>query len=192
MAITLPFTNTKKELRFPRLGAFYDGFAQPIAWSVLRIATGAALVVQGLPLIKDPLSMASFFESIGFIPGTIWSPVLTIVQVLGGILIMLGLYTRPAALAVGIMLLVTLWYHLTHPFGGDLLTREGMQLFAENAGHFTRDGYTLLADGGKNFVQNAQAKAVLTSLLWSGAAFLFAAFGGGYMSLDRRLLRKRY
>ena len=192
MAITLPFTNTKKELRFPRLGAFYDGFAQPFAWTALRIATGAALVVKGLPLIKDPLSMATFFESIGFIPGTIWSPVLTIVQVLGGLLIMLGLYTRPAALAVGIMLLVTLWYHLTHSFSDDLLTREGMQLFAQNAGHFTREGYTLLADGGKSLVQGAKEQAILTSLLWSGTAFLFAAFGGGYMSLDRKVLRKRY
>ena len=192
MAIPLPFTNTKKELRYPRLGAFYDGFAQPIAWTALRVATGAALIFQGLPLIKDPMSMTGFFDSIGFMPGTIWSPVLTAVQVLGGALILLGLYTRPAALAVGIMLLVTLWYHLTHPFGSALLTRDGMELFAQNGGHFTREAYVLLADGGRNFVETAQAKAVLTSLLWSGAAFLFAAFGGGYMSLDRKVLRKRF
>jgi|SRR5690606_27436974 len=192
MASALPFTNTKKELHFPRLATFYDNFAQPVAWTALRFVVGAALVVQAIPLIKDPLSMTGFFESIGFFPGHVWSPVLLVVQVLGGILIAVGLYTRPAAFAVGIMLLVTLWYHLTHPFGADLLTREGVQMFSSTSGLLTRDGYALLGDGGRYFTELAQAKAVLTSLLWSGTAFLFAAFGGGYMSLDRKLLRKRY
>lgn len=192
MATALPFTNTKKELRFPKLATFYDNFAQPFAWIALRFTTGAALVIQGTPLIRDPMSMAGFLEGIGFFPGTLWSPVLMVVHLVGGLLIVLGLYTRPAAFAVGIMLLVTLWYHLTHPYGTDLLTREGVRVFTENSGLLTRDGYALLVDGGKSFMEMAQAKAVLTSLFWAGATFLFAAFGGGYLSVDRKMFRKRY
>lgn len=191
MATALPFTNTKKDLRFPRLGPFYDNFAQPLAWAALRFVVGAALVIQAIPLILDPMSMTNFFEGIGFRPGHVWSIVLLVVQVLGGVLIAIGLYTRPAAFAVGIMLLVTLWYHLTYPFGSSLLTQEGMQALTASRG-MTREGYALLADGGRSFVQLAQEKSLLTSLLWAGTAFLFAAFGGGYLSLDRKLLRKRY
>lgn len=192
MATALPFTNTKKELHFPKLATFYDNFAQPVAWVALRLTVGVALVVQAIPLLKDPMSMASFLEGIGFYPGNVWSPVLMVIQVLGGVLIALGLYTRPAAFAVGIMMLITLWYFITHPFGGSLLTREGIQTLTGNSGLLTSDGFALLSDGGRSFVELAQMKAVLTSLLWSGAAFLFAAFGGGYMSIDRKMLRKRY
>lgn len=192
MATALPFTNIKKELHFPKLAAFYDHIAQPFAWVALRFTAGAALVVQGIPLIKDPLSMTGFFEGIGFLPGHVWSVTLLIVQVLGGFLIAIGLYTRPAALAVGTMLLVTLWYHFTYPFGPELFTSEGMKELASNPGMLTSDGSALLKDGGRYFAELAQAKAVLLSLLWSGIAFLFAAFGGGYLSLDRKLLRKRY
>lgn len=192
MATALPFTNTKKEPRFPKLATFYDNFAQPFAWTAFRFTVGAALVFTAIPLLKDPLSMTGFFEGIGFHPGNVWSIVLLFVHILGGILIAIGLYTRPAAFAVGVMLLVTLWYHLTHPFGSVLITQEGLQVLNAASGTLTRDGYALLSDGGRSFAQMAQQKAVLTSVLWAGAAFLFAAFGGGYLSLDRKLLRKRY
>lgn len=192
MATVLPFTNAKKELYFPRMATFYDNVAQPLAWTAPRFATGAALVIQGIQLMKDPLGMTAFFDGIGFHPGAVWSIVLLVILVLGGALLALGLYTRPAALAVGVMLLVTLWYHLTYPFGTQLLTQEGVTAVTSTAGLLTREGYALLADGGRSFVELAQAKSVLLSILWSGIAFLFAAFGGGYFSLDRKFLRKRY
>jgi putative oxidoreductase len=192
MATALPFTNIKKELHFPKLATFYDHIAQPFAWAALRFTAGAALVILGIPLIKDPLSMTVFFEGIGFLPGHVWSVTLMIVQVFGGILLAIGLYTRPAALAVGVMLLVTLWYHITYPFGTELITRDGLKALTAGSGMLTSDGYALLKDGGRYFAELAQAKATLLSLLWSGVAFLFAAFGGGYLSLDRKFLRKRY
>jgi len=192
MATALPFTNTKKELRFPKMATFYDHFAQPLAWLALRFTVGAALIIQGIPLVMDPLSMKSFLEGIGLFPGHVWSPLLMMIQVLGGILIVIGLFTRPAALVVATMLLVTLWYHLAHPFGTILVTEKGLEALTSTTGMMTKDGYLLLSDGGLYFTSLAQSKAVMTSLLWSGAALLFAAFGGGYLSLDRRYLRKRY
>ncbi|GGA59443.1 hypothetical protein GCM10011385_11460 [Nitratireductor aestuarii] len=192
MATALPFTNTKKELHFPKLATFYDRVAQPFAWVALRFTAGAILVVQSIPLIKDPLSMASFFEGIGFLPGHVWSVTLLIVQVVGGALLALGLYTRPAAFAVGVMLLVTLWFHLAHPFDNQLITSAGLQVLTAGPDMLTQTGYTLLKDGGRHFAELAQGKAELLSLFWAGIAFLYAAFGGGYLSLDRMILRKRY
>jgi putative oxidoreductase len=50
-------------------------------------------------------------EGLGFYPGAFWSPLLAATEFFGGILIALGLLTRPAAFAGMIVLLVTVWFH---------------------------------------------------------------------------------
>jgi putative oxidoreductase len=57
---------------------------------------------------------------------------------------------------------------------------------------FTPNGVARLADGGVNFLVQVQDKAEQDSLFWTGGAFLFAAFGGGYLSLDRLLFKKQF
>lgn len=187
-----PFSNERDRLVLPFLGGFYDRVAQPFAWTALRVAVGLMLVVEGWPKILNPMGQVGFVEGLGFHPGWLWSPALAVVQVLGGALIALGLFTRPAALANGVMLLATLWFHVSHPYGSALLTPEGVQALTSGAsGFFTPDAAARLADGGGAFLHQVQTKAEQNSLFWSGGAFLFAAFGGGWWSLDR-LLRKRF
>ncbi len=48
------------------------------------------------------------------------------------------------------------------------------------------------SDGGAAFLAQVQDNAILASLFWTGGAFLYAAFGGGYLSLDRLLFRKQF
>ena len=48
---------------------------------------------------------------IGFYPPEAWSVLLSITEFLGGILVLIGLFTRPAAFATSIILLVTIWFH---------------------------------------------------------------------------------
>jgi putative oxidoreductase len=67
----------------------------------------------------------------------------------------------------------------------DALKTTGQQLFTPAAA-------VRLADGGARFLEQVQEKAEIASLFWTGGAFLFAAFGGGYLSLDRRLFRKSF
>jgi len=50
-------------------------------------------------------------ESLGFYPGVFWSPLLSATEFFGGILLAIGLLTRPAAFATTIVLLVTVWFH---------------------------------------------------------------------------------
>ena len=47
----------------------------------------------------------------GFVPGTFWSPLLSFTEFFGGLLLAIGLLTRPAAVATSILLLVTIYYH---------------------------------------------------------------------------------
>ena len=147
------FSNDKNHLIIPPLSTFYDRIAQPMAWTIFRLAVGGMLVIEGWPKIMAPFAQVGFVEKLGFFPGWLWSPTLAVLQVLGGLLIALGLFTRPAALANGVMLAITLYFHMANPYGDAFLTQAGID---------------------------------------AGGAFLFAAFGGGYLSLDRLMFRKQF
>ncbi|WP_176083464.1 DoxX family protein [Martelella sp. HB161492] len=183
------FKNDPQRLYLPFLGGFYDRIAQPMAWVIFRIAIGGFLALEGWPKITHPFAQVGFVESLHFYPGVFWSPLLAALQFFGGILIMLGLFTRAAALANGIMLAITLYFHYTHPYGAAFLTPAGIEALKTNAELFTAAAQYRLADGGANFLTQVQDKAELASWFWTGGTFLYAAFGGGYCSVDR-LLKK--
>ncbi len=186
------FANEPDRLFIPPLSTFYDRIAQPMAWSIFRLAVGGMLVVEGWPKIMAPLAQVGFVEGLGFYPGWLWSPLLAIMQVFGGLLIAAGLFTRPAALANGVMLAITLWFHYAHPYGDAFLTQAGIDALKAGGEFFTPEALARLGDGGTKFLHQVQTKAELASLFWTGGAFLFAAFGGGYLSLDRLLFKKQF
>lgn len=186
-------TDTDRETLFiPALGGFYDRIAQPMAWVGLRLAVGVTLMLAGWPKIMAPLAQTGFVESLGFYPGWLWSPLLAVLQLCGGFFIAVGLFTRPFALANGVMLAVTYWFHYTHPYGPVFLTETGMAAIAAGSDLFTPDGVARLTDGGTRFLEQVQSKAELASLFWAGGAFVFAAFGGGYLSADRSLIKRQF
>jgi putative oxidoreductase len=94
----------------PSLAGLYAGL-HDFAETLLRVAAGVALVTHGLGKIGDPFGSAGMVESLGFYPGAFWSLMLSLTEFVGGILITIGLLTRPAALAATIVLLVTVWFH---------------------------------------------------------------------------------
>ncbi|ESX99028.1 DoxX family protein [Mesorhizobium sp. LNJC405B00] len=61
--------------------------------------------------ITNPFGTAEMVEGLGFCPGAFWSLLLSCTEFFGGILIAIGLLTRPAAFAGMIVLLVTVWFH---------------------------------------------------------------------------------
>ncbi len=190
----VPFETPKDRLWLPFMGNFYDRFAQPIGWAVFRLVIGLTLVMESLPKIANPMGQIGFLEAIGFHPGWFWSPLLAGAQFLGGVMIALGLLTRPFALANAVTLLVTVWYHVTFPYdGGPFLTEAGIQVLkAGGDALVTPAGMKRLADGGMAFLHLVQLKAELSSLFWAGGCALFAAFGGGPFSVDRCLLKKEF
>lgn len=177
-------------LILPFMSLFYRGFAQPAAFLGLRVLTGALLVIEGWPKIQAPFAMAEFTEALGLYPGAFWSAALAGLQFFGGVLLILGLLTRPVALASALMLAVTLWFHMSHPYGAAILTSEGIAAIAGPASAlFTPDASNPLqrlpVDGGAAFLHQVQFKAEGLSALWTVVTLFFAAHGGGRLSLDR-------
>ncbi|TRW98676.1 DoxX family protein [Paracoccus sp. M683] len=186
--------NSNTPLILPFMGPFYDRLAKPLAFVGLRLVVGWLLILEGWPKILAPFAMAGFTEGLGLYPGWLWSAVLAVMQFAGGVLILTGFLTRPAALANGIMLAVTYWFHLTHPYGDLALTQEGIAA-AQAAGQalFTEDGLrNLAADGGATFLHQVQFKAEGLSALWTVAALFLAAFGAGPLSVDRTILKREF
>ncbi|MBA8878514.1 DoxX family protein [Phyllobacterium myrsinacearum] len=99
-----------RPLIIPALGGVYNGLAQ-LSETLLRVIAGGALVVHGSGKIANPFGAVEMVEGLGFYPGVFWSPLLAATEFFGGILLTLGLLTRPAALATTIVLLVTVYFH---------------------------------------------------------------------------------
>ncbi|ESX61857.1 DoxX family protein [Mesorhizobium sp. LSHC422A00] len=92
---------------FGRLySSLHDG-----AETLLRVVAGGFLTIHGSQKITNPFGAAEMVEGLGFYPGAFWSLLLSCTEFFGGILIAIGLLTRPAAFAGMIVLLVTVWFH---------------------------------------------------------------------------------
>lgn len=179
-------------LIIPALGGFYRAFAQPLAWVALRVAVGGVMILEGWPKMTAPMAMTGFVEGIGFYPGWFWSPFLAALQFVGGIAVVVGLFTRPVALASAVMLAITYWFHVANPYGDAFLTPAGIEALATSGELFTPNAMARLADGGARFLAQVQGKAEHLSLLWTLAMALFAAYGAGPLSVDRNVLKKEF
>jgi putative oxidoreductase len=189
--MSVSLETTRDTLILPVLEPFYTRFAQPVGWALFRVVIGGMLVIEGWPKIIAPMAQTGFVESLGFHPGWLFSPLLAAIQFFGGLLIVVGLLTRPMALANAVMLLITLWYHVSHPYGAAMLTAEGLTYLQAHVTLLTDTAQPqLLKDGGAAFLQQVQGKAELASLFWAAGAALIAAFGGGPYSLDVLLKRQ--
>ena len=103
-------TPNTERLYVPALGRLYAAL-HDAAETILRVVTGIALTIHGAPKIIDPFGNVAMVEGLGFYPGVIFSPALAATEFFGGILLALGLFTRPAAFATLFVLLVTVWFH---------------------------------------------------------------------------------
>ncbi|QNH35117.1 DoxX family protein [Aminobacter sp. MDW-2] len=110
MSLTLTTENSGRRLFIPALRGLYSNLHDS-AETVLRVVAGAALVTHGLGKISDPFGAAGMVEGLGFYPGAFWSLLLSCTEFFGGILIAIGLFTRPASFAAMFVLLVTVWFH---------------------------------------------------------------------------------
>ena len=104
----------------PALQPVYAALAEP-AYALLRLVAGAFLVPHGMwklfGITGDQGQMVDFFASIGLQPAMVLVIAVGLVEFLGGILIVLGLLTRPAALAAAVTTgTAALYFHLPNGF----------------------------------------------------------------------------
>jgi putative oxidoreductase len=99
-----------RPLVIPALGNIYSNLGE-LSETILRVITGIALIVHGSGKIMNPFGAVGMVEGLGFYPGVFWSPLLSVTEFVGGILLTIGLLTRPAAFATTIILAVTIYFH---------------------------------------------------------------------------------
>jgi putative oxidoreductase len=102
-------------LYVPALGGIYSAlheYAEPI----LRIALGAVLIPHGCQKLFGMFGgmglarNAELFERLGYAPGMFWGTLVGLTELVGGILLILGLFTRFAAAAVLIFMIVAVHF----------------------------------------------------------------------------------
>src|SRR5690242_11166532 len=95
----------RSRLFIPALAPVYAGLGS-IALPLLRVALGIILIPHGCQKLFGWFGGAGFarftqiFESIGYRPGAMWVTIVALTEIVGGICLVLGLFTRVAALFV--------------------------------------------------------------------------------------------
>lgn len=77
--------------------------------TILRLALGAAFIAHGYPkLFKTYAGFAGWLDSIGLRPGKFWALVVGVVELFGGIALVLGLATQIVAALIAVDMLVAM------------------------------------------------------------------------------------
>ena len=104
-------------LLFPALKPFYDQVI-PLSWLVIRVAVGWNLIVHGWGKVsRGPSAFVNAFVQQGFDPALPWIWAALTIEFVGGIAILLGLFTRFFAAAAAIEMLVISCLYWNNGFG---------------------------------------------------------------------------
>jgi putative oxidoreductase len=102
-------------LYVPALGSIYSAvgeYAEPI----LRVALGGVLIPHGMQKLFGMFggmgftANAALFDKLGYTPGVFWGTLVGCTELIGGILLVIGLFTRFAAAAVVIFMLTAIHF----------------------------------------------------------------------------------
>lgn len=104
------YNTTQTPFIVPKLQSLYAVLA-PLTVLYMRVLCGIAFMVHGWPKITNPMGPAGMVEGLGFYPGWLFAPLLAATEFFGGLLLVLGLLTRPAALGTSFVLAVTVYFH---------------------------------------------------------------------------------
>jgi putative oxidoreductase len=106
-------TQAEPKLLLPQLKPFYD-FAIPLSWTVVRVACGWNLAVHGWGKVtRGPSAYVKSFADMGF-DSIMWIWGGLAIEFVGGVALILGLFTRFWAAAAAIELaIITMIYWKT-------------------------------------------------------------------------------
>jgi putative oxidoreductase len=108
-------TGTEPKLVLPQLQSFYD-LVIPLAWPIIRIAAGWNLLVHGWgKVMRGPDAFGKPFAEMGFASMT-WVYGALAIEFVGGIALILGLFTRFWAAAAAIEMALIMWLYWNNGF----------------------------------------------------------------------------
>ena len=112
---------------FAGIYASFDALVLPL----LRAVLGIVLIPHGCQKLFGMFGgmglsgNAALFDKLGYQPGMVWGTLVGGTELIGGLLLVIGLFTRLAALSVTIFMIVAVHFTATH--GGFFWTKSGME-----------------------------------------------------------------
>lgn len=97
-------------LLIPALGCVWANL-HTVSETILRVVTGGMLVIHGAPKIVDPFRLTDLIAGTGLPAPALFSLGVAMIEFFGGIMLVLGLFTRVAALGAFVVLLNTTYFH---------------------------------------------------------------------------------
>ena len=113
-------TGVPPRLFIPALGGVYEKL-EPYCWTLIRMTAGLMLVPHGWMKIfgggGGVEGLAGYLGKLGLEPAYPLALYIALLELVGGILLALGLFTRPVAvLVVGFMMVSAFYVHLGNGF----------------------------------------------------------------------------
>lgn len=119
---------------FPQLAALYETLG-PWAEALLRVTVGALMIPHALrnlfglwpntgAPVKNFREFTGLLEQIGYKPGAFWGWLVILTELVAGPLLILGLFTRPAAVPILILMLLSI---RTHKMFGWFWNAQGIE-----------------------------------------------------------------
>jgi putative oxidoreductase len=142
----------------PAFAGVYAGY-DALVLTILRVGLGVVLIPHGCQKLFGMFggmgitANAALFDKLGYSPGMFWGTLVGCVELIGGALLVIGLFTRLAALSVVIFMIVAV--HFTATTNGFFWSKSGMEyplLILVSALVF------LVRGGGAYSVDSAMAK----------------------------------
>jgi putative oxidoreductase len=99
----------------PALGKIYEKL-DPTMLPMLRIALGAILIPHGCQKFFGWFGGMGFtrfsalFDQLGYKPGALWVAIVATTELVGGLMLIFGCFTRLAALGVVIFMINAVWF----------------------------------------------------------------------------------
>src|ERR1700760_2951228 len=109
-------TQAEPKLLLPQLRSFYDSVI-PLTWPLIRIAVGWNLMIHGWGKVtRGPSAYVKGFSDYGFEPAIVWVWGGLAIEFVGGICLIVGLFTRFWAAAAAIELALISYLYLPNGF----------------------------------------------------------------------------
>ncbi len=124
--------SSSPRLIVPAMAGLYDA-GKDYTYPAMRFFAGLFLVPHGAQKLFEWVGgnfegLVGLFTKLGIVPPEFWLIVVGIIEFFGGILIAIGLLTRPAALAAAISLMIgAIWAHMIVFKGGFFWTNSGYE-----------------------------------------------------------------
>jgi putative oxidoreductase len=103
----------KSRLYIPALGGLY-AVLEPFTLPLMRVALGLLLMPHGAQKLFGwfggaQIPFARFFEGVGYKPGAVWVMVIGLIEFVGGLLMVAGLFTRLVAFLLVLFMINAVW-----------------------------------------------------------------------------------